>query len=781
MAETNPLLSDPFFSEPILSPKNRPDLATSIAESQAELPPIPSGKEFMQDMWRSGVAGGAKGLAGTVMGAPGSIETFALKDVPEMARSGAAYLGERAGMISPEQQKEISERPIYSGMTPEQEKGLAAPLSGYPTYKAVTEQFKPTMKAAGAEALAYEPQTAPGKAVSAMAEYGAQGIPGAIKGMAGRVMTGAGAGAGSEIAALSSSDPDSEGYKKLMGALGGAAAGAGISGVAGRLYNAAKAWTLPTGVARNELVDMVAEDIRRGLSPMTPDQLKEAAARGAPVTFLDMASPATLRKLGVSADKAPEAEAAAARYKDFLNERAQSSANRISSTLEDVAQAPINAPALQQAMEEAGAKVRDAIYTIMKASPTAQQIPMQVIGADLIKRPIIQQAMREAAETAKNNPDWNIVVPGRIPGKPAVESQWVQTPQGLREVPGAPAVPEQVTHGNLAYWDQVKRELDSKIKAAASPTQPNQSVLATAQANKTDLVNKLNKVVKEYPAARGIASETFGDATAPQAGYEYFKNMNAFKRFEADNALKKMTPEQKTLFEVGFLNGIGEIANAPGGVGALAKKFSTDKNFKERAVGVLGQNKFDEIQGTILSENVLSKAKELRFIEQASGVPGATMAGAAAGAAADATLVGFSPGTAAAVVLGAAAGASRKTFMNAMERKIAAKIVPMATDPAQAAELGRLASQSPVVGQVLNKIIGIMNNKIVTGTSATVTSQERPQRAAGGRAGGMTADMLINAAERAKKSIGKDTEALLSTPDASVAKALAIANQKLEG
>jgi hypothetical protein len=58
---------------------------------------------------------------------------------------------------------------------------------------------------------------------------------------------------------------------------------------------------------------------------------------------------------------------------------------------------------------------------------------------------------------------------------------------------------------------------------------------------------------------------------------------------------------------------------------------------------------------------------------------------------------------------------------------------------------------------------------------------KRPQRATGGRTGGMTADMLIAAAERAKKTIGKDTEALLSTPDASVARALALANQKLEG
>ena len=55
----------------------------------------------------------------------------------------------------------------------------------------------------------------------------------------------------------------------------------------------------------------------------------------------------------------------------------------------------------------------------------------------------------------------------------------------------------------------------------------------------------------------------------------------------------------------------------------------------------------------------------------------------------------------------------------------------------------------------------------------------RVGRATGGRAGGVTtADMLIAAAERAKKNNGKATEALLHQPDEVITHALAIANKR---
>jgi len=56
----------------------------------------------------------------------------------------------------------------------------------------------------------------------------------------------------------------------------------------------------------------------------------------------------------------------------------------------------------------------------------------------------------------------------------------------------------------------------------------------------------------------------------------------------------------------------------------------------------------------------------------------------------------------------------------------------------------------------------------------------RISRATGGRAGGVTtADMLIAAAERAKKNDGKVTESLLAQPDEAITRALAIANKHI--
>lgn len=786
MPDQNPLLKDPFFSGVAVPPPadSGPSLAQQVGESQADLPPPPTGKDVIKDVGQSLVSGGAKGLAGTLIGGPGSVETFFARDVPEAVRAGAAYLGERADLISPDQKRQMTQGPIYSGMTPEQEKGYKAPLTGLPTYKAVTEQFKPTMKAAGADMLAYEPQTSAGKVASAAAEFGAQGAPGALRTMAGRVFTGAAAGAGSEIAALSSQDPDAEGYNRLLGALGGAGAGAVTSSVAGKLFNGIKSLAFSTRTAQNNLVDMLSEDIRQGKSPMTMQQIEEAYARGVDVTPMDLAGPETRKKIGIAAQLTPDAEEAATRYNDFLRNRSAETGQRITSTLQEAVGAPVDAVALKAVMDRSGSGTRDLIYTTLKSDPAAQAIPMAVIGADLVRRPIIQQAMREAAKTAENNPSWGIVVPSRVPGTPATETRFMQTPQGIREVPGTPAVPDQVTHGNLAYWDQVKREIDSRLTIAKSPVNPNPSDVATLTANKNDLVKKIDGAVPSYKATRDAASETFQAASAPEAGYKFFGNMDAFKRSDARKAFNQYTPEQKELFAVGFAGKIDEVANTPGGLASLAKKFGSDRSFRENARTVLGDERYAQIQGAILSENLLSKAKELQFIQSSPGIAQASMSGALAGAAADAAMSGalmMSPDMASKVIAGALLGAGGKVILNASERRIADKLLPMATDPARVGELGALASQSTAVGGLLDKIVGAMNNKIITGTSSAVTSQDRQQRATGGRAGGMTADMLMKAAERAKQSIGRDTEALLSTPDASVAKALALANQKLEG
>jgi hypothetical protein len=53
------------------------------------------------------------------------------------------------------------------------------------------------------------------------------------------------------------------------------------------------------------------------------------------------------------------------------------------------------------------------------------------------------------------------------------------------------------------------------------------------------------------------------------------------------------------------------------------------------------------------------------------------------------------------------------------------------------------------------------------------------QRKHGGRVGGMTADQLLSAVERAKKKTRANTKPMLGLHDNQVAKALEIANHKI--
>jgi hypothetical protein len=113
--------------------------------------------------------------------------------------------------------------------------------------------------------------------------------------------------------------------------------------------------------------------------------------------------------------------------------------------------------------------------------------------------------------------------------------------------------------------------------------------------------------------------------------------------------------------------------------------------------------------------------------------------------------------------------------------------------------LAAYAGSSPRVGGMLNYGIGRgagLPSRVVEQNRAAVeaarqagraedvlgsqpqASGGRIQRASGGRTNSvLTSDMLIAAAERAKKGLGKATEPLLNQPDEAITRALAIANQ----
>jgi hypothetical protein len=785
MAEENPLFSDPFFSQPILSAptaEQRRSLADQMAETTAELPPPPTGREIAEDVFKSGVAGAGRGFVGTVKGGLGSVESFFGKDVPELARAGALAAQEKLDFISPAERAQRSAQPLFSGLTPEQEAGKAAPFSGLPTYKGVTEDFKDSAESRSFPFMSYESKTTPGKITNTALEYGMQGLPGGVRGLAGRMVTGMGAGAGSEIAALSAQDPSEVAYNKVVGSLAGAGAGAVGSSIASKIFTGLRTMVAPGTAAERELVDMIAQDIRRGQGGMTMEQMREALSRGAPVTIMDVAGPETRKRLGVLAEKSPSAEDAGGRYNEFLRERAQGSADRVSEGITSVFGKPINAPQSKEMAEVAGKQQRDEVYDLVRdPSNTAAQAVDQSAFQTLLERPVFQKAMRDAEVSAKNLPDYDIRPPQRTPGVAATETQFLQTPQGLRELPGTPGVREQITRGNLSYWDQVKRELDgAREQAQRSGDKVSEAAAISA---KQELLRSLD-TIPGYAKARGVAVETFGAQDAPQAGYNFFNRMDAFKRSDASKAFESMSDGQKELFREGFAHRLNELAGE-GRVADLAKRFQQPA-FRDRAIMVLGPERYSQINATVLSENLLSKAKQLQFIQQSRGIGSASLTGAAGAALGDVMLfggqLGASPEQLLKLAAGAVVGATGKVAMNAMERRIASNVLPLAvsTDPQSIAKLAAMIQASPATAQVLNKFTTALSNTISASESADRAAGGRVGRANGGRVGvDVEADALIRAAERSKKDFNKTTEPLLNTPDNHIAKALEVANRAI--
>lgn len=736
------------------------------APAEAFLPstrrtPTPPG--LMEDVLKTAEAAAPRAAAGTLLGGLGSVETFAAKELPELARAGLEYGKEKLDIISPAERQRTLAQPLYPAATPEQKAGLAAPITGLPTYKGVETEIK---KEAGKELpafLGYEPKTVPGKVTEAGIVGSIQALPGGLPGLGTRALVGAGAGAGGELAGQLFEGHEGEESARLAGALTGAlGAGAG-SHVLGKVTNAIRSM-VSDNAARENIAKAFAADLERGQTAFSPDQIRDAMERGEPISVYDMAGPEGKKLISQYADVSPANRQRAADYNRFLEERRVDAGSRISDYLGDMLGTKVDAATLTNATEKAGAITRNNVYELIKKDPSAAMIRLKDVGGDLVSRPLFKDAMKEAEKTAANNPEWDIKVPSFTPAREEMV--------GLEKVQR----PAKDIAGNLAYWDQVKRELDGKISQAKRSGDT--SALASAQSLKKELVGRLDEMVGGYKKARDIASETFEAATAPEAGYDFFGKTNQFKLKDIRDAVGQYSPEQKELFAQGFASRINDEALA-GRITSLNNKFTKDKNFQDRVRLALGDDMFSTMKAKVASENLLSKAQEVKFLADKVTPGKAAIGTAATVAATEAAMAGVSPGTIIHAALGAATAAGVKVSLNALEKTIAERALPLALsqDPKDLRAFAKLIEEEPVTNKVLEKLNKAFTIAIPQYEKAHEESSqpERQGRASGGRIC-VTAETLMRMAERSKKKIQNKTETILNQPDEHVVRALKIAN-----
>lgn len=457
-------------------------------------------------------------------------------------------------------------------------------------------------------------------------------------------------------------------------------------------------------------------------------------------------------------------------------------------------------------LEEIGSIERDRVYDLARGMPNAGQITDPTIDALRESNPLFRKAEKLAIERGQTFPEsWDIKPPVNIPEVP--EGKWKQTSKGMVFEGPQQAVPAQTIPGNLNYYDQVKKELDGIIEQAKR--QGDQQGVAAAQSVKTQLLGVLDNAVPEYKAARGVASDTFRAASAPEAGARFLTTFDDFDKQQFIDAFRTYTPEQKRAFQVGLLGQLEKdfVDNPKRVTNSLL-----NKDFSEKLQLAFGPEIGQAIRAKALSENLIMQADKLRqSMASKANVETAAKTGFQAGKAGAATTgaalttygiaenvgpimnflaqMGVTPGTLTASLIGGAVAATGVGTFNRIESTIANQMVNLAKqdNPRAFAKLNQLIDNHP---QVYNKLI-VPVQAVNTALEEADRNPDvlyrrkhggRIARKAGGRISAETeAERLVRAAESAKKNIGKGTEEILNAPDERVVKALKVANEQFEG
>lgn len=721
--------------------------------------------EVLPDVLKSVASQGALGLVADTAGLTGSLGQLYDMAARAMMKHGVLPGAEALGVLPQGYgNKFLAERDARK--TQAERDGDVNTIFGIPvpTSQGAEKLLRKHLPNLG---LDYEPKTTEGKFAGSAARFaGSSLIPGMGVGatVAKRALLGAAAGAGSEAAGRVGEQFGMEGLGRVAGALAVPAAISGLGALA-------KPIVKPAEAAREKVVAALAKDSNRG-SNVTPQGVKldaaalgDAATQGVQVAVADMGGSRVRKLIERTGLQGDEAEKVFSQINSARIDRAQESGQRMSDLIMKQHGSPVmggNPAEIQAAIKTADAPIIDRVYQIARADPTAQAVTSPKLEA-LSNSDTVRGAMKKAVSDATD------------PGS------------SIR-------APTETAHGNLSFWDQVKRNLDDR-KATA------ERVGESAEARRvgtliTGLRDELDAIVPSYKNARDVAAESFGLRNAIELGYESTKRGDKFSTTKKlTDAFQRYTPEQKALYRQGAAAALAETAQASGPQ-ALLKVMDAPQTQK-RLIETFGQTGYDTLYGQAQRDHALSNLNIFKAAEPASHKIRDAVSGAVAGAGLSmAGNVAFGANVANALqhgafsVAGAAALAGGRAILSRAEQRVAPHVMKLlaSNDPAVIATLGKESQKPGAVRSFLEKANAAMANAAAhvyianykaNPPNSAQTDPDRPRRASGGRARknhAAEADRLVAMVPSFRKAHASQTESLLQMPDTVIAKALAVAD-----
>lgn len=367
-----------------------------------------------------------------------------------------------------------------------------------------------------------------------------------------------------------------------------AAAGRGVARVAEPLTNAVRGFRDPEGEAARRVTAGIARDYRNGDPGLTGAEFRAARAGGQPVSVMDLGGETTRALARSSANTSPEGRATLSRA---IDDRFEGQSARLTDWLNDRFHYP-NAHAQQQAIDQVERTTNRAAYARAYQAGDRDIISPEL--ERLLGAPAVADAMRSAVERGQNRAVTQGF--GAFNPRVTIENGVVRFNRGAT---GAPAYP------NIQLWDYTYRELRDAGQAAfrAGRNEEGGAITNLAQTMRAEL----DRLVPEFGNARSVAARFFQAENALEAGQNFVAQN--FGNREARAAIARMSPQERQLFQDGFISRYIETINKTSDRRSVVNQIANSPAAREKIEIAVGRERAAELEAFLRVEGMMDLAR----------------------------------------------------------------------------------------------------------------------------------------------------------------------------
>lgn len=368
------------------------------------------------------------------------------------------------------------------------------------------------------------------------------------------------------------------------GAIGGAAppviegAIRGARAAAQPVANAVRGVFRPGDEAARRVAGSIERDMRidsQAASRLTPQEFAASHQSNGPATIMDLGGETTRALARSAANTSPEGRAL---LNKTINDRFETQTGRVVDWLRSTFNYP-NAEAQAEAIQQAARAANKAAYGKAFAQGRAGIWDNEL--SELSQAPVVKEAVAAATKQAQNKSAGGAI-------NAQTNARWVNN--------GKPT---------LEFWDLVKRQIDQDINVAKRAGRSED--VKTLTEVKNALVSKLDAAVPSYPGARAGAAAAFGAEDALEAGSKFV--MSSMTPAGARKALAQMSPQERQLFQDGFVSEFIASLNKVGDRRSILNKIGESPAAREKLNIALGPQKAAELEAGLRVEGVMDLAR----------------------------------------------------------------------------------------------------------------------------------------------------------------------------